>query len=214
MECPAGRARARCPAEHRHVALQTGADEVLAPCQAVPVARGQVAVREASTLPQPLSLHPRVFHFKSGEGRQIEVGDATGECFARLAQQVDRRRTQDEKPARALPLCRPRSMTPRSVWNRSGIRWISSRMTSRSSIASRKSAGQSAGCDAHFAHGDNGLGRSRLKQPCRRHQSARLVACRVVRPQAGGGGSPKASGTTGSAARNIVASSSGRSRSR
>ncbi len=36
----------------------------------------------------------------------------------------------------------------------------------------------------------------------------------LAHPQAGGGGSPKASGTTGPVARNIVAISGGRSRSR
>ena len=83
-------------AEHRDVAFEIGADEILPPPLAGAIAAGKEAVREASAHPQALDLP--LPHLERVERMHFEIAYASGQAFARLAQEIDRRRPEQQKP--------------------------------------------------------------------------------------------------------------------
>jgi hypothetical protein len=77
------------------VALQIGADKIRSPGGTARVAVGQEAARESASIPEL-----RLFaggQLQEVERGELEVRDASGEAFARLAQQLDRGRAQEQK---------------------------------------------------------------------------------------------------------------------
>jgi hypothetical protein len=90
--------------ELRHVALEVGADEVVAQHEALGVRAGQEAVREASAKPEGLAFGLPLPGLEHVEGAHVDVGDAAGEALARLAEQVDRGRAQHQEPPITLTM--------------------------------------------------------------------------------------------------------------
>jgi hypothetical protein len=88
--------------ELRDVPLQVGADEVVAPEEALFVGSREKAVRKAAADPQRRDVALRLGGFQDVERAELDVRDAPGEAFSRLPQQVKRRRAQDEEPAVAV----------------------------------------------------------------------------------------------------------------
>lgn len=82
-------------AEHRHVPLEIGADEILPPAQARAVAGAQKTVRKAA--PHPEAVHRLRIHLKGIEGTHFKIADTTGQSFSRLREKIDRRRTQQQE---------------------------------------------------------------------------------------------------------------------
>ena len=87
--------------ELRDVPLQIRADEGEAPVEALFVAACEVALRKAAATPQP--PEPGAGNLPRIEGMQLAVGDAPRQRFARLLQQVDGGRAEQQEQSRPLP---------------------------------------------------------------------------------------------------------------
>ena len=89
-------------AQLRYVALEVGADEVLAPAQADRVVARQEAVREAA--PDPELVQRSLSHLGEVEGGEFNERDPPGQALAGLGQQVDRGGAQQQEPPGASAL--------------------------------------------------------------------------------------------------------------
>ncbi len=87
--------------ELRDIALEVRPDEIGAPAQALPVGRGKQALGKAAAEPERVeSLAARLAGIERGE---FQVADAPGRRLARLLEQIDRRRAEDEKASLDAP---------------------------------------------------------------------------------------------------------------
>jgi hypothetical protein len=80
------------------VSAQKGADEVLAPVEAVLVGCRQQALREPPAQPQLLPADG-LRHLLEQQGGELHMGDAAGQAFMALAQQGSGRRAEQQKAA-------------------------------------------------------------------------------------------------------------------
>ena len=94
----AQRFRRHARPELRDVAFQVRADEILPPDGAGRVALREKAVGEAA--PDPEFLARIAADFEDVERPQLDIGNAAGQGFARLPEQVDGRRAQQQEAAR------------------------------------------------------------------------------------------------------------------
>src|SRR5919106_1339576 len=87
--------------ELRDVALEVGADEIRAPAQARRVRCGQQTFRKPTA--QPQGIEALATNLAGVERGELQIADASRERLARLFEQVDRCRAQDENPPLAPP---------------------------------------------------------------------------------------------------------------
>ena len=127
-----------------------------------------------------------VLHFERGERRQVDVRDASGQRLARLAQQVDRRRSQEEEPASPSPA--PASVdgaAQRLEQLRHSVDLVENDQLT--STLSRNSAGSASRLRSSRSSSSS---IERIARPCGLHRasSCRPVAVRAAprRPDVGG----------------------------
>ena len=93
--------RRRVAAAQHHLPAPAAANEIHSPTQARCIGIGQQTFGKAAA--QPQGVEAAATDLAGIERGQFQVADASGQRFAGLLQQIDRRRAQHEKAAPALP---------------------------------------------------------------------------------------------------------------
>jgi len=101
------RLRRDARAELRNVSLEVVPDEASPQAEARVIAPGKVAVREAAAEPETVDL-PGVSDLEEVERPELDILDAPGQAFPRLAEKVDGCGTENQEPARSLSLATTR----------------------------------------------------------------------------------------------------------
>jgi hypothetical protein len=83
--------------EHWNIAFEIGADKILPPSLACPIARRKEAIGKSAAYPKPVNLI--IADFKPVERTHFEVADTSGETLSRLAQKIDRCRAEEQEAA-------------------------------------------------------------------------------------------------------------------
>src|ERR1019366_21259 len=79
-------------------ALHAGADEILAPLQAVGVVGGKVTFGEATANPERAGVAAGCGNLQDVERPHLDIGDASGQRLTGLHQQIHRRRAENQEP--------------------------------------------------------------------------------------------------------------------
>jgi hypothetical protein len=87
--------------EHRHIALQVGADKALPQLQAIAVRGREETIGKSAA--QPERREVARLDLAGSQRQEVHVGDTSGQALPGLPQKVDGRRAQDEEASRAVP---------------------------------------------------------------------------------------------------------------